>query len=68
MYKMQVNQAMYIRMVTEFARRSQDYLYTGGEGLTMGALYWQLNDIWPGPSWSSLGASVNPVTKSHEFI
>ncbi|KAF6019508.1 manba [Bugula neritina] len=52
-YLTQINQAMYIRMVSEFCRRSQNYLY-GDEGMTMGALYWQLNDIWPGPSWSSL--------------
>jgi len=45
---------MYIRMVTEFCRRGQNYIY-GDEGNTMGALYWQLNDIWQAPSWASLG-------------
>lgn len=27
---------------------------TTGEGLTMCALYWQLNDIWQAPTWASI--------------
>jgi len=27
---------------------------SSGEGHTMGALYWQLNDIWQGPTWASV--------------
>ncbi|XP_077156877.1 beta-mannosidase [Paroedura picta] len=52
-YLTQVTQAQCIKMETEFYRRSQSEII-GGEGRTMGALYWQLNDIWQGPSWASL--------------
>jgi hypothetical protein len=33
---------------------NRDELDGQGQGFTMGALYWQLNDIWPGASWTSL--------------
>lgn len=45
----QITQAMAIKTETEFYRQSQTDWYT------MGALYWQLNDVWQAPSWSGIG-------------
>ena len=42
----QILQAEIIRFAVEHWRRNMPR--------TMGSLYWQLNDIWPGPSWASL--------------
>lgn len=50
----QVMQAQCVKIQTEFYRRSRSII-VDGKGHTMGALYWQLNDIWQGPSWSSVG-------------
>ncbi|XP_061651475.1 beta-mannosidase [Phyllopteryx taeniolatus] len=52
-YLTQVMQAQCVKAQTEFYRRSRSEL-VGGLGNTMGALYWQLNDIWQAPSWSSI--------------
>lgn len=52
-YISQVHQSMAIKIETEFYRRNRQ-VQTNGEGFTMGALYWQLNDIWPTVSWSSI--------------
>ncbi|KAM7112441.1 beta-mannosidase isoform 2-T2 [Ciconia maguari] len=52
-YLTQVMQAQCIKTETEFYRFSQSEIIKG-EGHTMGALYWQLNDIWQAPSWASL--------------
>ncbi|XP_013790438.1 beta-mannosidase-like [Limulus polyphemus] len=53
LYLSQINQAMSIKTETEYYRRCQSDIVKG-EGLTRGALYWQLNDIWQAPSWSSI--------------
>ncbi|XP_029900815.1 beta-mannosidase [Myripristis murdjan] len=53
LYLTQVMQAQCVKTQTEFYRRSQSEIIDG-EGHTMGALYWQLNDIWQAPSWSSI--------------
>jgi beta-mannosidase len=45
---------MSIKTATEFFRRGRSLLTSDGQGVTMGALYWQLNDIWQGASWASL--------------
>ena len=46
LYVSQVLQGCAIRFGVEHWRRNR--------GRCMGALYWQLNDIWPGASWSSI--------------
>ncbi|XP_042909002.1 beta-mannosidase isoform X1 [Parasteatoda tepidariorum] len=53
LYMSQIVQAVAIKTETEKYRRNQDEIING-YGKTMGALYWQLNDIWPAPSWSSI--------------
>lgn len=53
LYLTQVMQAQCIKIETEFYRRSRSEI-VDGVGHTMGALYWQLNDIWQAPSWSSI--------------
>ncbi|KAM9842549.1 beta-mannosidase [Aulostomus maculatus] len=53
LYLTQVMQAQCVKAQTEFYRRSQSEIIEG-KGHTMGALYWQLNDIWQAPSWSSI--------------
>lgn len=45
-YASQLLQAEAIRFAVEHMRRNR--------GRCMGALYWQLNDIWPGASWASI--------------
>lgn len=52
-YLSQIVQALCIKYESEHYRRLQENLING-EGHTMGTLYWQLNDIWQGPSWSSI--------------
>ncbi len=42
----QMLQGLAIKIAVEHWRRSMPQ--------NMGALYWQLNDCWPGPSWSSI--------------
>ncbi|XP_055589869.1 beta-mannosidase [Uranotaenia lowii] len=47
-YLSQVSQAMIVKTETEVYRSKRV------EKGTMGALYWQLNDVWTAPSWSSI--------------
>ncbi|KAF7379903.1 hypothetical protein HZH68_016851 [Vespula germanica] len=53
-YLSQINQAVSVKIQTESYRQSRSELNALGEGFTMGALYWQLNDVWQAPSWSSI--------------
>ena len=73
LYMSQLLQADGIQTAIEAHRRNKDRCY--------GSLYWQLNDCWPGASWSSIDyygkwkalhykvkEAFAPVIVSHEFI
>ena len=73
LYISQLLQADGIQMGIEAHRRNKDRC--------MGSLYWQLNDCWPGASWSSIDyygkwkalhykvkESFAPVILSYEFV
>ncbi|KAF0312443.1 Beta-mannosidase [Amphibalanus amphitrite] len=53
-YLSQVNQALAIRSETEHYRRGRSELDADGRGRTMGAMFWQLNDIWQAPTWAAI--------------
>lgn len=53
-YYSQVYQAAAIKTETEHYRKYRSILNLDGTGLTMGALYWQLNDVWLAPTWSGM--------------
>ena len=54
-YLSQVDQAVSIKTETESHRQWKSSLDSDNRGLSSGALYWQLNDVWQAPSWSSIG-------------
>lgn len=60
-------QAQCVKVETEFYRRSRSDIVMG-EGHTMGSLYWQLNDIWQAPSWSSIGQCGNMHHSQQSYI
>ncbi|XP_067685962.1 beta-mannosidase-like [Haliotis asinina] len=53
-YLTQVREAVSVQAESEHYRRWQNTLTSDGRGQTMGALYWQLNDIWQAPTWASI--------------
>jgi beta-mannosidase len=53
-YLSQLSQAMAMKTETEVYRSGRD-----GFMNTMGALYWQLNDVWVAPSWSGIEYNGN---------
>ena len=53
-YLTQLNQAMGLKTATEFFVKNRDLVDANGQGKCMGAMYWQLNDVWTAPSWSTI--------------
>jgi beta-mannosidase len=67
-YLSQINQAMTLKTGTEHFRRNKNYINkTNSNGNCMGTMYWQLNDVWQAPTWSSIEFS-GKWKLSHYYI
>lgn len=59
-------------METEYYRQWRSYVDNEFKGYTMGALYWQLNDVWVAPTWSGIGKSIKKklhlMSLSNSFV
>ncbi|XP_055377189.1 beta-mannosidase-like [Condylostylus longicornis] len=53
-YFSQLTQALATKLETEILRKNRNSKHN-----TMGALYWQLNDVWIAPSWSCIDFNGN---------
>ncbi len=59
LYMSQVNQAYGYKKEVEHFRRLRTQCTEAIPGCTMGMMYWQTNDIWPGASWSAIDYNLN---------
>lgn len=51
---------IYLTHLAQAVCTTEQASFYRSNGMTMGALYWQLNDVWTGASWSSIDASARP--------
>ena len=51
LYATQYSQAYCYKVETEYFRSLRKYCTVNESGCTMGEMYWQTNDMWPGASW-----------------
>ena len=64
-YLSQINQAMSLKTGTEFFRRNKNRIDPKtGNGMCMGTMYWQFNDVWQAPTWSTIEFSCKWKLKS----
>jgi beta-mannosidase len=67
-YLSQINQAMHLRTGSELFRRSRSfYDNKTGNGLCSGNMYWQFNDLWQAPTWSSIEYVSNEFVKGGKW-
>lgn len=62
-YFSQISQALTTKMATELFRSQRSTVHK-----TMGALYWQLNDVWVAPTWSTLDYYGNYKASTSKFL